>query len=305
MGDKGKKLEKRLWDRVRTTEGAGRAEVFAEIAKIENEKRNFEQSLALCETARDLYEADGKENHVRELINVYRGISANLSELERKQESISEAEKMIPLLESVDSPELGEWVRHVGRLYFSVKDYHKSIELHEKAMQFDAFGNDIHQQGIDCLNLAMAYNRIEQPEISVDFGKKALEIFKGEKAAEWIVHAEGELCEAFVKLENPVEIDYFGQRALDWHITIGNEMPQWWLKLYLGMSQRMQGDLDKASDLVQEARSYAQAMACSDIEFYSECDEESAKLFELNEMPEEAEKIRQRLANVNSIKGGI
>ena len=305
MSDKGKKLEKRLWERVRNTEGASRAEVFAEIAKIENEKRNFEQSLALCETARDLYEADGKENHVRELINVYRGISANLAELERKRESISEAEKMIPLLESVDSPELGEWLRHIGRLYFSIKDYHKSIEFHEKAITADAFTSDKNQEAIDCLNLAMAYNRIEQPEIAVDFGKKALGIFKANKDPEWIVHAEGELCESYVKLENPVEIDYYGQRALDWHITVGNEMPVWWLKLYLAMSQRMQGELDRASELLEDARTYARAMACTDIDFYSDCDEESAKLFELNGMPEEAEKIRKRLANVKEIKEGV
>ena len=72
-GNKPEAQELELWDRIRTTEGAERAEVLDELSHFAYRKNNYTECLQLIETSIDIYFSLHDEFHTKELIHLYEG----------------------------------------------------------------------------------------------------------------------------------------------------------------------------------------------------------------------------------------
>ena len=65
--------ELELWDRIRTTEGAERAEVLGELSHFAFKKNNYTECIQLIDTSIEIYFSLESEFHTKELIHLYEG----------------------------------------------------------------------------------------------------------------------------------------------------------------------------------------------------------------------------------------
>ena len=294
-------LEKELWQRVAQGEGSQRAEAYVALGRIAYEKGKFKDSLAMCETARDIFEQDQVDSFLRELFDVNVGISKNYEELGKQHEAAEALGKAIEAARVIELESLDDLLRDQGRHWYSVSEYEKSIACHQEAMEISGLDLRDSSAGIDYLNIGMCYHALKKYSKAIELLRKAREIFKEAQDRQWIVTCDEELTEIYVDLASPVEIEFYGRRALDYQTTIQNHRHMWWLKYYIAIACRLKGDIDEASVWCDDAKSLALAMGYQEWEFLVKVDKEIAEILMLRGQETEAYEILRRIKSVEEI----
>ena len=97
-------------------------------------------------------------------------LGANYSRLDRPIESIAYYEKVIPVLENFDSSLIWNMYNDLGNNYQDIKEYEKSIEAFEQAIQIDP------QQPFPYQNLGITYQELKEWDKAIEYGQKAVEL---------------------------------------------------------------------------------------------------------------------------------
>ena len=87
----------------------------------------------------------------------------------------------------------------------------------------------------------------------------------------------------------------------DYYETVGNHSKIWWLKYYLGIAKRLQNEIDKASEYLDQAKNLAQAMGWHEWKFLVAVDKENAEILILRGHDDEAKEIFRRVKSVEEI----
>lgn len=294
-------IEKELWERVAHEEGSERADSYIALARIAHEKGKYKESIAMCEVARDYFENNDAQEHQHEILDVSIGISKNYEELKKPLETAQALDKAISAARMLDIETLDDLLRDQGRQWWSAGEIEKSLNCHQEAMELSGLHLKDTSAGIDYLNIGMCYKKLDKFPEAIEALRKAREIFKEEKEPGWVVTVDGELTEVYIELANPVEILYYGQRALDYNTVIQNHRHMWWLKYYIGIAYRLLDEDDLAIDQFEEAKNLALAMGYQEWEFLIKVEKEMAEMFLVRGRVGEANEIFRRIASVEGI----
>jgi tetratricopeptide (TPR) repeat protein len=294
-------VEKDLWERVAREEGFGRADSYIALARIAYTKGNFKESIAMCEVASEYFENNDAGNHQHEILDVSVGISKNYEELNKPLETAQALDKAIMVARTLELDTLDELLRDQGRSWYSASEYEKSLACHLEAIEITARLLKEVSNGIDYLNIGMCYRQLRRFPEAIEVLRKAREYFKEEKEPSWVVTVDGELTEVYVEMGNPVEIMYYGQRALDFHTLLRSHRHMWMLKYYLGIAHRLLGQDDEAIDLFEDARELALSMGYQEWEFLIKVDNEMAQMFVERGRLSEADEIYRRIKSIDEI----
>ncbi len=290
--------EEELWKEVNQSEGADRARALTALSKILWDKSNYKESLAFCESARDLYLEAGRENYLYELTDVNFGIMNNFDTLDRPREAAEAAGVIIELYKETDHSMLGELHRDQGRYWFSVGEYEKSLASHLEGIAIiDPEQTEI-ARGIDLLNVAMAQNRLKLYEESIAQLKEAIAIFKKEKNPQWVSRCHGELAEIYFALEMPDEIEEWSRKALDFAELSGNDRWQYWLNYYIGVARKLKGDIDLAEEFLAKAKFQVVQFGEKDWNAVVKIEKEIAGIDLIRGKVSQAEEIFRRVATI-------
>jgi tetratricopeptide (TPR) repeat protein len=171
---------------VANTTGAERAKSYISLSLIAFERNDHEESLAMCETARDLFEAEGSKNCLYQIGRGRSGIAINLQKLGRYREAAQSAGEAVELLRELQSEALGELLRDQGRYGFSAGEYQSSRDCHMEAMEIpDPDIRDI-SIAVGLLNIGMAEGKLLCHGPAVDHLLGAREIFRKGKEVTWV-----------------------------------------------------------------------------------------------------------------------
>jgi len=294
-------VEKELWERVAREEGFGRADSYVALARIAYTKGNFKESIAMCEVAREYFENNDADNHQHEILDVSVGISKNYEELNKPLETAQALDKAIMVARTLELETLDELLRDQGRSWYSASEYEKSLACHLEAIEITARLLKEVSNGIDYLNIWMCYRQLRRFPEAIEVLRKAREYFKEEKEPSWVVTVDGELTEVYVGMGNPVEIMYYGQRALDFHTLLRSHRHMWMLKYYVGIAHRLLGQDDEAIELFEDAKGLALAMGYQEWEFLIKVEKEMAEMFIVRGRVHEANEIFRRIKSVEDI----
>ena len=106
--------EEMLWERIPQTTGVDRANTYYELSARIYARGQYDEALALAETARDIYAELG--NTKDGLAQAYSAIGYNLNQLKRINEAATAMSKAVEILRETKSPmaidlacTLGEW----------------------------------------------------------------------------------------------------------------------------------------------------------------------------------------------------
>ncbi|MFM8447721.1 MAG: tetratricopeptide repeat protein, partial [Candidatus Nanopelagicaceae bacterium] len=96
--------EEMLWERIPETNGIERANTYYELSARIYARGQYDEALALAESARDIYTELGANSAHEELAQAYSAIGYNLKQLKRMDEAANAMSKAVYLLRKNKSP---------------------------------------------------------------------------------------------------------------------------------------------------------------------------------------------------------
>jgi len=294
-------LEKELWQRAANNAGSIRADAYIGLSRIAFDKGKFKESLALCESARDIFESEGKSQYQREIFEVSVGISKNYGELRLAGKAAQALGEAIAAAEVIGIEEVDDLYRDQGRYFFDAGEYENSIAAHQRALESTEQYFRDESLGIDYFNIAMGLYELGRYGESIEAYLKSRQGFAADKEIASVADCDYRICGNYAKLEDAVQIEYYGRRALDFYTILSDYRKIWNLKYYFGIAAKALGELEKAGELFEEAKNLAHAMGWQEWEFFIKVDKEIAYLFIANGFDQEAEKILRRIRSVEAI----
>ena len=294
-------VSKELWQRAANNEGSIRADAYVALGRIAFDQGKFKESVALCETAKEIFEqVDGSE-YQREIFEVNIGLSKNYERLERRHDAAQALGKAIEAAKVIEIEELDDLLRDQGRAWFAAGQYENSIACHQEAIAMTEMFLREESYGVDYFNIGMGLYELKRYEESKDAYLRSRAAFKAQDEIEEIVECDFRLTEIYVELKDPVNIIHHGQRALDFFTVLGDDRKVWTLKYFLGIAHRLLDDLKTASRLYDEARNLAVALGWKEWEFLIKVDTAIADIYETNGMHEYAAEILRRIKSVQEL----
>ena len=294
-------VSKELWQRAANNEGSIRADAYVALGRIAFDQGKFKESVALCETAKEIFEQVDVGEYQREIFEVNIGLSKNYERLERRQDAAQALGKAIEAAKVIEIEELDDLLRDQGRAWFAAGQYENSIACHQEAIAMTEMFLREESYGVDYFNIGMGLSELKRYEESKDAYLRSRAAFKAQDEIEEIVECDYRLSEIYVELKDPVNIIHHGQRALDFFTVLGDDRKVWTLKYFLGIAHRLLDDLKTASRLYDEARNLAVALGWKEWEFLIKVDTALADIYETNGQPEYAAEILRRVKSVQEL----
>jgi tetratricopeptide (TPR) repeat protein len=294
-------VSKELWQRAANNEGSIRADAYVALGRIAFDQGKFKESVALCETAKEIFEQVDVSEYQREIFDVNIGLSKNYERLERRQDAAQALGKAIEAAKVIEIEELDDLLRDQGRHFFAAGQYENSIACHQEAIAMTEMFLREESYGIDYFNIGMGLYELGRFEESKDAYLRSRSAYKAQDDIEEIVECDYRLSEIYVELKDPVNIIHHGQRALDFFTVLGDDRKVWTLKYFLGIAHRLLDDLKTATRLYDEARNLAVALGWKEWEFLIKVDTAMADIYETNGQPEYAAEILRRVKSVQEL----
>jgi tetratricopeptide (TPR) repeat protein len=293
-----KQDEKELWQRIPNTEGTERAETFVALSHLAYDRGDHKASLALCESAREIYEQLGAETSTSALLHVYEGISWSLRKLDRDEEAAELAMRAVDLLKE-DSPlDAADMMRDAGRFYFAAGKYEKSLQCHQNAIaEIDPDTTDF-TMGIDSYNCGFALVKMEKHAESLEYMRAARNYLKKAKEPEKVYYCDEYLAVAYIELKNGVEATTHAQKSLDFAQSAQNVPLETWARYRLGCAKVLLGEFDEAEDHLRQALGMNVNARDTDWDLAIELEKEIANILVIKGRVAEADEIKRRIATI-------
>jgi len=136
--------EEMLWDRIPEVEGEERASTFYELSARIFARGQYDEALALAETARDIYSQLGVTSASEGLAQAYSAIGYNLNQLKRIDEAATAMSKAVEILRENKSPIALELACTLGEWWYTSKQYEKVVlTMNECAQEHLVDSNEI------------------------------------------------------------------------------------------------------------------------------------------------------------------
>ena len=294
MNRENKPDEKELWASIPRSEGVDRAESFVTLSHMAYERGDFKSALALCESAREIYESLKAVVSTQALLHVYEGITWSLRRLDRDEEAAELALKVVDVLKEDDLVEATDMLREAGRFFFDAGEYQKSLDCHIRAIAEIDLDLTDWTIGIDNYNVGYANMMLEKYSEAVSHLIKARKYFKKDKEPEKVYYCDEYLAASYIKLKNGVEATVHAQKALDFAVTAQSQVLEKWAKYRLGCAKVLLGEPEQAQALLEQAL-FLNTSCSTDWELAIKIEHEIADILSASGEVEQADEIRRRI----------
>jgi len=245
--DNARPQEQELWERLRTTEGAEKAEVLDELSHIAYNKNNYIECLQLVDTSIEIYYSLGIDLHTRDLIHVTQGKAFCLVNLKRQREAAEAFESLAQLYQICD--DIAGYIgakRDAACNWYEVDEWQKCLEGHTAAK--DSLDPDATpmSMGIDLLNIGMAHMKLENHEAAIVNFLSARSLFKEAKNPEHVNWCDNYLSRVFIAIKNGPEAKFHAQHYFNYSKVAEDFTMEGYARFRLGNAYLLCGEYDEA-----------------------------------------------------------
>lgn len=245
--DNARPQEQELWERLRTTEGAEKAEVLDELSHIAYNKNNYIECLQLVDTSIEIYYSLGIDLHTRDLIHVTQGKAFCLVNLKRQREAAEAFESLAQLYQLCD--DIAGYIgakRDAACNWYEVEEWQKCLEGHTAAK--DSLDPDATpmSMGIDLLNIGMAHMKLENHEAAIVNFLSARSLFKEAKNPEHVNWCDNYLSRVFIAIKNGPEAKFHAQHYFNYSKVAEDFTMEGYARFRLGNAYLLCGEYDEA-----------------------------------------------------------
>ena len=303
MSKENKPDEKELWKKIPSTQGADRAEAYVELSHLAYDRGDHKAALALCQSAREIYEGLTTYVGTSQLLHVYEGITWSLRRLDRDAEAAQVALDAVALLNEEDPLAATEMFRDAGRFYYAAGEYEKSLECHNKAIADCNPDMTDTNMGCDEYNCGSTLVQLKRYAEALPHLLAARGYFKKSKEPERIFYCDEYITVCYIELNNSVEAINYAQKTLDFAVTAQKRVLETWARYRMGCAKVLLGELDEAEEELREALSMNASSNDVDWDLALEVEQEIVKVLITKGRVVEADEISRRLANLKEVIG--
>ena len=290
-----------LWERIPETQGADRAGTYYELSARIYARGQYDEALALAETARDIYSELGAAAPVEGLAQAYSAIGYNLNQLKRMSEAATAMSKAVELLRVNKSPLALELACTLGEWWFGSKEYQKTIDcMEECAREHLIDGNEL-GAATDFHLIGCAYRELKKYQEAIEAFEEARGYFKNAKEVIHVARCNQKIAHCYVELGEAESALNFAQRAVDVFTTAHDQRRLTYASFELGKAQVLNGEVEEGLSTLERVLDIAADAEGKDFEFIVAIERRIAEILHTQGKSEEAAEIERRIAAVSTI----
>jgi tetratricopeptide (TPR) repeat protein len=292
--------EEMLWDRIPEVDGEERASTFYELSARIYARGQYDEALALAETARDIYSTLGDSAPSEGLAQAYSAIGYNLNQLKRMDEAASAMSKAVEILRENKSPIALELACTLGEWWYTSKQYDKVVEtMNECAQEHLVDGNEIGAAN-DLHLIGCAERELKNYEKSIDSFKEARALFKRNKEVIHVARCDQKIASCLIELgEGELALET-ARRAVDVFETGHDHRRENFAQFEYGKAQILLEKFDDALATLEQVLSVVSEDEPKDFEFIVDVETRIAKIIRMQGRTDEADEIERRLKSVQA-----
>jgi tetratricopeptide (TPR) repeat protein len=261
----------------------------------------YDEALALAETARDIYTELGSVVPSDGLAQAYSAIGYNLNQLKRMSEAANAMSKAVDLLRESKSPLAIDLACTLGEWWFSSKEYEKTIDCMSDCVQEhlvdgndSGAANDLHLIGCAQRELKNYGEALESFQEARALFKKLKEVINVARCDQKIAHCLTEIGDGEAALIS-------AQKSLDVFVTAHDHYRETYSLLELGKAQIVAGQGEEGLNTLDRVLEIATDNENKDFEFILEIEGRMADVLYSLGREDEAEEIRRRIKAVEEV----
>ncbi len=290
--------EEMLWDRIPEVDGEERASTYYELSARIYARGQYDEALALAETARDIYSTLGDSAPSEGLAQAYSAIGYNLNQLKRMDEAASAMSKAVEILRENKSPIALELACTLGEWWYSSKHYEKVVEtMNECAQEHLVDGNEMGAAN-DLHLIGCAERELKNYEKAIDSFKEARGLFKRNKEVIHVARCDQKIASCLIELgEGELALET-ARRAVDVFETGHDHRRETFALFEFGKAQILLEKFDEALSTLEQVLSVVSEDEPKDFEFIVDLETRIAKIIRMQGRNDEADEIERRLKAV-------
>ena len=290
--------EEMLWDRIPEVDGEERASTYYELSARIYARGQYDEALALAETARDIYSTLGESAPSEGLAQAYSAIGYNLNQLKRMDEAATAMSKAVEILRENKSPIALELACTLGEWWYTSKQYDKVVEtMNECAQEHLVDGNEIGAAN-DLHLIGCAERELKNYEKAIDAFKEARSLFKRNKEVIHVARCDQKIASCLIELgEGELALET-ARRAVDVFETGHDHRRETFAQFEYGKAQILLEKFDDALATLEQVLSVVSEDEPKDFEFILDLETRIAKIIRMQGRTDEADEIERRLKAV-------
>jgi tetratricopeptide (TPR) repeat protein len=291
----------KLWAKVASNDGEIKVEGLLELSYKASNRSEYQECLAFCETAREVYESLGARCNVAKLAHIYFGIGHSLRNLKRPAEAANALAKSVALYQEVGAEDALHLLNEEGDAWYEAKEYQKAFDAYQRAIEDT---NPDQCEGITARNYIDAGTALEK----LKDWQKALKYFSEGKARykklkdlKVMAHCDEEISLCYAWLGDGASALVHAQLALDYAVTAEDEVHFMWAKARLALANKSLGQYEEALDLFSEVKSLMVSQADPPWNSIIKLEKQIADILKKLGKKEDAEEILRRISSFEEI----
>ncbi|MSO43161.1 MAG: tetratricopeptide repeat protein [Candidatus Planktophila sp.] len=290
--------EEMLWDRIPEVDGEERASTYYELSARIYARGQYDEALALAETARDIYSTLGASAPSEGLAQAYSAIGYNLNQLKRMDEAATAMSKAVEILRENKSPIALELACTLGEWWYTSKQYDKVVEtMRECAQEHLVDGNETGAAN-DLHLIGCAERELKNYEKAIDSFKEARILFKRNKEVIHVARCDQKMASCLIELGEGELAFETARKAIDVFETGHDHRRETFALFELGKAQILLEKFDEGLATLEQVLLVVSEDEPKDFEFIIDVESRIAKIIRMHGRIEEADEIERRLKSV-------
>jgi tetratricopeptide (TPR) repeat protein len=293
--------EEMLWERIPEVEGLDRANTYYELSARIYARGQYDEALALAETARDIYSDLGAIAPTEGLAQAYSAIGYNLNQLKRMNEAANAMSKAVELLRETKSPMAIELACTLGEWWFNSKEYEKTIDCMNQCVQEHLVDGNDSGAANDLHLIGCAYRELKNYDKSLEAFREARALFKRLKEVINVARCDQKIAHCLTELGDAEGALIAAQKSLDVFVTAHDHRRETYSMFELGKAQ-IASNLDEEGLMsLENVLETVTESEFKDFEFIIDIERKIALVLRKLDRLDEAQEIERRLDAVTDV----
>jgi tetratricopeptide (TPR) repeat protein len=290
--------EEMLWDRIPQVHGEERANTYYELSARIFARGQYDEALALAETARDIFSELGDSAPKEGLAQAYSAIGYNLNQLKRMDEAATAMSKAVAILRENKSPIALELACTLGEWWYSSKNYEKVIEtMYECSQEHLVDGNNIGAAN-DMHLIGCAQRELKNYNEAIICFNEARKMFKLEKEVIHVARCDQKIASCYNELGDGEKALEAARKAIDVFETAHDHRRETFALFEYGKAEILLGKLEDGLASLDNVLQIVADDEPKDFEFILDIETRMSAVMRQLGRIDEANEIDRRLATV-------
>jgi tetratricopeptide (TPR) repeat protein len=293
--------EEMLWDRIPQVHGEERANTYYELSARIFARGQYDEALALAETARDIFSELGESAPKEGLAQAYSAIGYNLNQLKRMDEAATAMSQAVAILRENKSPIALELACTLGEWWYSSKNYEKVIEtMYECSQEHLVDGNTIGAAN-DMHLIGCAQRELKNYNEAIICFTEARKMFKSEKEVIHVARCDQKIASCYIEIGDGEKALEAARKAIDVFETAHDHRRETFALFEYGKAEIL---LNKLEDGLATLDNVLQIVADDepkDFELIMDIETRMSAVMRQLGRFEEANEVDRRLASVREV----